>query len=349
MGRVSETSVDIRDESSRRGVVSGHRIPIRATLIEFHVPFSGPDVFRYRSQRWSPNPPRGQITENTVTVSCYVSPDTSDALREETIGDLRNEISRIAEYLAWIAEDVRDWEPRFRSSIESAVENRKSEALAIRRTEAMLGVEIVRDKTIADTYRIPMPARRPELHPRPIQSYPPFEPEPGISEEDYVNIVTDIGNVLAGFERLPVTHIDASEERLRDQIVVSLNAIYGGASAESFSKRGKTDIYLPWESNAVFLAECKWWQGKKRFKTGDLPQLLDRYIVWRDTHTAMVLFVKNKNASAVVSNAIASIREHSRFVKDAASIDRFPTFMLHQDGDKDRQLRLALLPAAIIP
>ena len=130
---------------------------------------------------------------------------------------------------------------------------------------------------------------------------------------------------------------------------MTLNAIYGEASAESFSKRGKTDIYLPWENNAVFLAECKWWSGQKAFKDAALPQLLDRYIVWRDTHTAMVLFIKNRDASAVIPKAIESIKQHPRYVKEDAPIDRFRTFVLHQDGDEDRQLRLALLTAAIIP
>lgn len=58
---------------------------------------------------------------------------------------------------------------------------------------------------------------------------------------------------------------------------------------------------MPYEDGqAVFLAECKWWTGEKAFAEKALPQLLDGYVVWRDTHAAMILFIRNKDASAVI-------------------------------------------------
>lgn len=233
------------------------------------------------------------------------------------------------------------------TAIETAVTNRKSALLEMRNIETQLGVPIERDDAVAETYVVPVPKRRPPIQPIDRRTYEPFEPEPCISEEDFSNIITDIGKALAMFERLPVTHIEAREVRLRDQIIVQLHSIYGAGSAETFSKRGRTDIYLPWSDHAVFIAECKWWKGPKAFKDKVLPQLLDRYIVWRDTHAAIVLFIRNKNVSSVIDRAIELIKQHPRFVSDAPPIGEVKTFMLHKDGDEDRQLRLALLTAPI--
>ena len=152
------------------------------------------------------------------------------------------------------------------------------------------------------------------------QIHKPFEPEPAFSEQDFANIVADIGRVLVMFERLPLTHVDAVEERLRDQIIVDAARYLQGRIGRVVQQEGETDIYLPWNDNAVFLAECKWWRGQKAFTDRALPQLLDRYIVWRDTHTAMVLFIRNKDISSVIEKSVESIRRHPRFVSDAAPI-----------------------------
>ena len=284
-----------------------------------------------------------------MIVSRTIPSDILEEARESVIRDLHNELDKIERGLGWIEADLDKWDPEFRQAIEIAAERRRSDLLTIRQTESMLGVPIERDGAVAATYTVPIPTRRPLPRPVNRQIHKRFEPEPAISEQDFANIVADIGRVLVMFERLSLTHVDAAEERLRDQIIVTLHGIYRAGSAESFSKRGKTDIYLPWNDNAVFLAECKWWRGQKAFTDRALPQLLDRYIVWRDTHTAMVLFIRNNDVSSVTERAVESIRGHPRYVSDAAPIGDFKTFIRHQKCDEHRQLRLALLTVSIIP
>ena len=143
------------------------------------------------------------------------------------------------------------------------------------------------------------------------------------------------------------SEIEASNVRLQEEVPM-LGNVYGPATGESFSKRGKTDIYLPWDGgSAVFLAECKWWTGPKAFAEDALPQLLDRYVVWRDTHAAMVLFIRNRNASAVIEKAEEIIRAHPRFLRDVDSVGDMRAFTLHKDGDIDREIKLALITAVI--
>lgn len=67
----------------------------------------------------------------------------------------------------------------------------------------------------------------------------------------------DIQRTLVSFERFPQSRADAPEEHLWNEIITALQP-QGAATGESYSKRGKSDIYLPYADNAVFLAECKW-------------------------------------------------------------------------------------------
>ena len=163
-----------------------------------------------------------------------------------------------------------------------------------------MGVPLDRDDRVANSYSVDALPKRKLSIPSERSAYQSFKPEPGISDADFAHMISDIGRVLSMFERLPIVHAEASEEHLRDQIIVTLNGIYAAGSAETFSKRGKHRLYFfHGKTTQVFIAECKWWRGEAAFSNEALPQLLDRYVVWRDTHTAMVLFIKNRDVSAV--------------------------------------------------
>lgn len=346
--QVEEASVDVRGDFSR-GVPNDRSVYVPAARISLRVPYSGgmAILFRTTPSSFNLNPPRGYVYEDSVVVTCLVPTDELSGKKEKAINALLNKIDSIETYVSWINEDLDRWKTQLKMGIETAIDVRRKSLLEMRKIETQLGVPIERDNAVAGTYTVPIPKRRRPIQPTPKRTYESFEPEPGISEADFADIVSDINRTLTMFERLPITHVDAREERLRDQILVNLHTIYGAGSSETFSKRGKTDIYLPWKDNDVFIAECKWWTGKKVFIEEALPQLLDRYIVWRDTHTAMILFIKNKGVSSVIQQAVESIQQHPRYVADASPIGEVRTFILHKDSDEDRRLRLALLTASI--
>lgn len=204
------------------------------------------------------------------------------------------------------------------------------------------------DSANTTTYTVPIPSRHPGENTTPPRTREPANAEPRISDEDFASIIADIRRTLTSFERSPRHRASAPEQHLRDEILTALQP-QGPATGESYSRRGRSDIYLPYDGEAVFLAECKWWRGRKAFAEGALPQLLDRYIIWRDTHAAMILFIRNKGATAVIDNAVDAIESHPRFVSESEPIGDVRTFRLHHDGDDDRFLRLALLTAVIVP
>ena len=100
-------------------------------------------------------------------------------------------------------------------------------------------------------------------------------------------------------ERNPTTFAKLDEEALRDMYLVPLNGHFeGAATGETFNASGKTDIIIRVEDRNIFIAECKIWRGPK-YLTEAIDQLLS-YLTWRDTKTAIVVFNRNRDFSAVL-------------------------------------------------
>lgn len=118
-----------------------------------------------------------------------------------------------------------------------------------------------------------------------------FKPEPGITEELYETILSIVRHEGRTFETTPKTYAKLEEEELRDILLAHLNGHFeGGATGETFRKKGKTDIRIEDEERAAFVAECKVWRGSKELGEG-VGQLL-RYLTWRDCKAALVVFNK---------------------------------------------------------
>lgn len=138
------------------------------------------------------------------------------------------------------------------------------------------------------------------------------EKEYEISNTDYENIKNIILLACISMEKSARTFTKLLEEELRDVILSNLNTHYQGtASGETFSKVGKTDIYIPFENKAAYIAECKVWHGNKKFLEA-IDQLCG-YTTWRDTKTSLVIFNKdNKDFGALLDSVNRTLRESER-------------------------------------
>ena len=345
--RQTETKLDVQNDF-RRGGPYGHPVYVSSVKIELVTTFSGPDVFALQPSTFSLNPPRGYVQNDTIVVGCCIPLDVLTDERDSAAQEMNRTIDRIEAILQQIEADTDNWESQLRDLLTKEIETRRNNCLAMQETSRLFGVPTEDDSANTTTFTVPIPRPQPIVRASSPPTREPSHAEPRISDDDFASIITDIRRTLASFERLPQQRVEAPEEHLRNEIIAALQP-QGPATGESYSKRGKSDIYLPHAGHDVFLAECKWWRGKKAFAEEALPQLLDRYIIWRDTHTAMILFIRNKNATAVINQAVEAIRSYPRFVSDAESIGDVQTFRLHQDGDEARFLRLALLTAVIVP
>lgn len=343
--RRTDTRIDVQRDFARGGPY-GYPVYVSGAKIELVTTFTGPDVFALRPRTFSTSTPWGYIKNNTIVVGCRIPLDVLEKERDGAAKEMKKSIDRIEAILQQIETDTDRWESQLHDRLRKEIDTRRKNCLAMQETSRLLGFPTEDDSV--DTYIVPIPRRQPKVRTASPRTREPARADPRISDEDFTSIIADIQRTLASFERLPQGRVDAPEEHLRNEIIAALQP-QGPATGESYSKRGKSDIYLPHAGNAVFLAECKWWRGKTAFAGEALPQLLDRYVTWRDTHTAMILFIRNKNATAVINEAVDAIGSHPRFVAELERIGDVRTFRLHHDGDEARFLRLALLTAVIVP
>lgn len=142
-------------------------------------------------------------------------------------------------------------------------------------------------------------------------------------------------------ERSPNTYAGLGEEDRRQVIVAALNTHYRGqTTAEAFNVKGKTDILVRHpEGRNLFIGECKFWSGVKGF-IETIDQLFG-YATWRDTKLAAIIFVREKDLTAVVAKAREALESHHQFVawKDAADETELRATM-SWPGDQQRHADL---------
>ena len=130
-------------------------------------------------------------------------------------------------------------------------------------------------------------------------------------------------------------------------LLFRLNSISKSHSAtgETFNKIGKTDILIQDNKGTnVFIGECKIWHGEKELLKA-IDQLLERYVNWRDEHTALIIFNKdNKDFSKLLETAKSAIMTHpnfSSFVKETSKTSI--SYIFNNMEDKTKKVYLELM------
>ena len=168
---------------------------------------------------------------------------------------------------------------------------------------------------------------------------------PILQEEVYKDIKEVIYNVGKAVERKPSIYLGKHEEDLRDIFLLFLETRYDSTSGvgEAFNKKGKTDILLKYAKDGtnIFVAECKFWKGQKQLHEA-INQLLG-YLTHRDSKTALIVFVDQKEFISVVATAKEEIKKHPQFkrhVKDTYDSSINYEFTLPDDSQKIIQIEL---------
>ena len=138
----------------------------------------------------------------------------------------------------------------------------------------------------------------------------PIIPEMKKPEEEYQILSSDYDYIKriiqfsgSSMEKAAKTFSKLEEEELRDIIIAFLNSHYlPTATAETFSKIGKTDIHILFDNKAAYIAECKIWHGEKKFQEA-IEQLFG-YITWRDIKTSLIIFNKENKDFIKLLNTI---------------------------------------------
>jgi len=100
------------------------------------------------------------------------------------------------------------------------------------------------------------------------------------------------------------------------------------------------------EDRNIFIGECKVWDGPGAMDEA-LGQIF-KYLVWRDTKAAILLFIRNKDVTAVIKKAVEKIEAHPNYKRRGPShTEDQLDFVMHAQDDAAREIHLVLLPFAL--
>jgi len=240
--------------------------------------------------------------------------------------------------------DVKSFNGLLRTLILEKVNNRRNNFLKKSEFMSALGIPLKKKLDTATTFSVPRPTLKTKISiSKPIVVNQAFRPEPTLTIEIYNQILKVINDVGKNFERLPSIYKEKGEEDLRDHIIMTLdpNFEYGTVTGETFNKTGKTDIQLRYDSSVLFIAECKFWSGEKGYlKT--ISQLLN-YLTWRDTKASVIVFVKQKDFTSVLSKVENVTSTHSNYIGFVSKSDEnWFNYRFHLNGDMNREVKVAI-------
>lgn len=314
---------------------------IRYTL---EVPFEGSaDLFEYApSQGFVGGGPRATIHDGKLIL-------TSDRLPTDSAEAVKNEFNAalddIEQWLGWVNKDVRDWLARLDGVAKARIQSRREKLVAAQGAAASMGFKL-RERAGPRTFAAPEVRRKVAATARPAPppgSSATYTPEPALADSDYEHIISVISSMAMVIERSPAAFERMEEEHLRFLFLVPLNGHYEGqATGETFNFEGKTDVLIRIQGRNIFIAECKFWKGAKGLSE-TVDQLL-RYTSWRDTKTALILFNRNKDFSAVLHQIRPTVEAHPNFKSFIGRPNETQfRFVLKQPSDASRELLLTVL------
>lgn len=166
----------------------------------------------------------------------------------------------------------------------------------------------------SDEFMIPSPVKRKAV-PLPSAERINGVTSPYLESKVYNDIREVLYHVGQAMERNPSLYLGKKEEALRDIFLLFLETRYESTTGtgEAFNRKGKTDILLKYAVDGcnVFVAECKFWKGPKElFKAID--QLLG-YLTWRDSKTALMIFVKQPEITKALEVVTYYVNQHPQF------------------------------------
>ncbi len=277
-----------------------------------------------------------EIRGNRICFEIQIFSDEPDQIKAEA----QNNINKLNEQLGHLTKNVQDYNSKLKANAGGIFKAIKQKILNKNKTLAALG-GVKTNSTKSYTVPIPHIIKKITVNKPAIRS---GVQEYSIDQSTYDEILHAINIMGKSFERYPSTYLNKDEEALRDQILVHLEPRIKDSSitGETFNKSGKTDILIRYQDSNIFVAECKFWEGSKAYLEG-ITQLLG-YLTWRDSKTALILFVRNKEFSSVLKSIEETTPKHDCYIKlNNKESESWFNYTFHLIGDNNREIKLAVL------
>lgn len=270
-------------------------------------------LFKVRPSSWAMKYAEISVTEQPNTVSFDFKLYKKDP---EEFKRTKNDYQRSAfSNVVNINKEVASWMQSLPDTINSLFKQQKDKFL--QEDDFFTAINV---KVNKDTYSVfTAPTIKKKIIPQPsVSKHKEFSSEPMMAKEMYDDILKVIYDLGKSMEKKPSTYRDKDEEGIRDQFLLVLETRYESttASGETFNRGGKTDIILKYakDGSNLFVAECKFWHGASEFHKA-ISQLFDRYLTWRDSKVALILFVSNKDFTNVIHTIKKEALNHPYFIK----------------------------------
>lgn len=161
-------------------------------------------------------------------------------------------------------------------------------------------------------------------------------PDDSAVASEFERVLQILHNMGIYIERNPKSFVELDEERIRDHFLLQLNGQFAGnATGETANGNGKTDILVRIGNRNVFIGECKFWDGPKKFNEA-IDQLLG-YLTWRDRQCSLLIFNRNKDSTGVAQkmhDAMMARQEYREMVgNDSQGPSRYH-FAKRDDPDR---------------
>lgn len=261
---------------------------------------------------------------------------------DKIVSKINSGIERVIQLIQCKNDDIQEENESLLNNIKVLIENRKQE------------IKKNKDKvhSLAQKINVPLKknisqgAQRIVLDPKPIVKRikpDPHLPEEYVLDEDKVNDILEVlDNQAKSFERTPRALVSLGEEEIRDLLLANLNSIFEGkATGETFSKKGKTDIYLNINKGNILVFECKLWGGKKLLQ--ETVDQLRGYLTWRHNFGVIIVFVRIKNFSKIFSEMTSIIQESESFRNSYKKINETHYSAIHNLDDEDKEVKIHYL------
>ncbi|HEX5089627.1 MAG TPA: hypothetical protein VFV89_17600 [Nocardioides sp.] len=334
---VTEVTTQFRDQFDREEI---YTVPASKVVVSF--PVSGTtEMLDYQASTFSMGGKYGKISGGSVVVEIVERALDADTVRQR-VDQVRQDIDK---RVAWANGDLISFRASAEQSIRASLSSRRERILNDRQVEEALGIP-VRSSAVP---RPPVPARRKQVTLQSRTAQADFVPEPVLDEAVYQDVLDAVRAWATSLERTPGTAAKLDEEELRDLLLGNLNTYWqGGAGGELFNGSGKTDILIRHGDRNAFIAECKIWRGPKGVAEA-LDQLLG-YLVWRDSKSALIVFIKTADPAATLEKLHSAVEAHPRYIltKDTSTPSSRVDYIVTAD-DEGRRVSLAVIPVIIRP
>lgn len=281
---------------------------VDGVIFTVNIPFEGmKEAFLAQASTFGTMLPKGTVTNNELILHFAVAMFELDKF--DLTASIQKELAEIKRYLSYAEKDIASFNARIKSIAKHEINYKLTNYSKLQNVLKNIPYKLNREEVIKQ----PQLIRKVEIKkPNSSTKQKIAEPELELKEYNYIiQVCSDMAKVM---ERSPKAFAEMGEEDLRTHFLVQLNGHYQGqATGETFNSNGKTDILIRNDNQNVFIAECKFWKGKKGY-LATIDQLLG-YVTYRDTKTAIVVFVKNKDFTKVCEEIKSVTSEHSNFVK----------------------------------